>query len=480
MVSARRQAARATFAAFAMILLLPPLPCVAATAATHPAPDPDTLAAPPVLDDRDPRPDVVELELTAAPGRLELLPGTESDVLAYNGTVPGPTLEVMEGDSVVVRFRNQLDEPTTIHWHGLHIPFRADGSPFHPVAPGGTYTYTFRIPEGTAGTYWYHPHPHERTTYQIGMGLFGALIVRDPDDPLAGLPEKLLVIADNRFADDGAISFPEPGTREARIDEENGREGDVILVNGQRRPTIPIRAGELQRWRVLNASGARVVRLAIPGHTFLHVGSDGGLFERPVEREEIVLANTERAELLVLGEGDPGDHAVLEDRPYDRYRPLTRPAGWDTTRVLAELRYDESARVATPEIADRLRPVEPLDEASATAVRVMRLGQGRINGRVMDMDRVDVAARMGATEIWEIRNLVGMDHPFHLHGFRFQVLSRNGEPVPYRSWKDSVNVPKRETVRFIVRYDDYPGKWMFHCHIVDHEDQGMMGILEVR
>jgi FtsP/CotA-like multicopper oxidase with cupredoxin domain len=470
-----RPATRTAIALAALALAVP-----ASRATPAPAPVPDTLTAPPVLQDLDPRPDVVEVELTAAPGRLDLLPGARTDVLAYNGTVPGPTLEVREGDSVVVRFRNGLDEPTTIHWHGLHIPFRSDGSPFHPVEPGSTYTYAFRIPEGTAGTYWYHPHPHERTTYQIGMGLYGALIVRDPQDPLAGIPEKLLVIADNRFTDGGVIEFPEPGTREARIDEQNGREGDVILVNGQVRPTIPIRSGGLQRWRVLNASGARVYRLGLPGHALVHVGSDGGLFERPVERDEIVVANTERVELLVRGSGAPGDVVVLEDRPYDRYRPLTRPPDWAEARPVLRLRYDDAPAVATPAIPDRLRPVPPLEASEATAVRVMRLSQGRINGQVMDMDRVDVAAPLGATEIWEIRNLVGMDHPFHLHGFRFQVLSRNGEPVPFRSWKDSVNVPKRETVRFIVRYDDYPGKWMFHCHIVDHEDQGMMGILEVR
>lgn len=441
----------------------------------------DSLTAPAVLDDLSPEPRVVEVELTAAPARLSLLPGTETDVFAYNGSVPGPTLDVWEGDSVVVRFRNDLPEPTTIHWHGLHLPFTADGSPFHPVEPGEVYEYAFRIPEGTAGTYWYHPHPNHRTTWQIGKGLFGAVIVRDPDDPLPdSITERLLILADNRFRPDGSLDFPEPGSREARIDEENGREGGALFVNGQIMPSVPIRSGEVQRWRVINASGARVYRLSLPGHTFLHVGSDGGLFEHPVEREEILLANTERVEILVRGEGDPGSTAVLQDLPYDRYRPLTRPDGWDETRSLLTLRYTDEARIESPPIPDRLRPVPSIDPAEATATRVMRLSQGRINGQLMDMDRVDVRASLGSTEIWELRNLVGMDHPFHLHGFRFQVISRNGEPVPFRSWKDTVNVPARETVRFVVRYDDYPGMWMFHCHIVDHEDMGMMGILEVR
>ncbi|MFL5564967.1 MAG: multicopper oxidase family protein, partial [Gemmatimonadaceae bacterium] len=127
-----------------------------------------------------------------------------------------------------------------------------------------------------------------------------------------------------------------------------------------------------------------------------------------------------------------------------------------------------------------LRKIAPLDTAKATALRTVVFGQGMINGKLMDMSRVDVSTRVGATEIWEIENIVGMDHPFHLHGFQFQVLDRNGVPEPYLAWKDMLNIPKHSTARIIVRYDDYPGKWMFHCHILDHEDHGMMGVLEVR
>ena len=135
--------------------------------------------------------------------------------------------------------------------------------------------------------------------------------------------------------------------------------------------------------------------------------------------------------------------------------------------------------MAPVKIPETLRPIPTLDPAEATATRVMSLSQGMINGKLMDMRRVDVSAKIGATEIWEVENLVGMDHPFHLHGFQFQVLERNGVPTPFRAWKDVVNVPKHETAKFIVRYENYTGKWMFHCHILDHEDHGMMGVLEV-
>ena len=421
----------------------------------------------------------VEVTLTAAPTRLSLVPGATTEVFAYNGQFPGPTLEFREGDHVTVHFRNELPEPTTIHWHGLHLPFTSDGSPFHPVAPGETYDYVFTIRPGTAGTYWYHPHPHHRTGYQIAKGLYGALIVRAPDDPLRAFPEKLIVISDNRFAAANAIDLPASLSPAGVVDRENGREGDIVFVNGAVMPTISIRAGEVQRWRVINASAARVYRLALPGHRLLHVGSDGGLFERPVEVDEILVANAERVELLVRGTGAPGDRTVLQALPYDRYIPQTRPTTWKETRALLALHYTAQPPTHTATIPAVLRPIPVLDTTHATARRLMVLTQGMINGQLMDHHRVDVAARLEATEIWEIENLVGMDHPFHLHGFQFQVLDRNGVPEPFRAWKDVVNVSKHGTARFIVRYASFPGKWMFHCHILDHEDHGMMGILEV-
>ena len=439
------------------------------------------LAAPAVMPNRSKIPRTVEVSLIAETARISLKPGPPTEVFAYNGTVPGPTLEVNEGDRVIVHFENRLTVPTTVHWHGLHIPFVSDGSPFHPVAPGGKRVYSFTLQPGSAGTYWYHPHPGHGTSYQIAKGLYGGIIVRAPDDPLpASLPEKLLLLVDNRFAEDGSIDIPSMHASTSQVDEENGREGDVLFVNGQISPVIAIRSGEVQRWRVINASASRVYRLSISGHTMLHVGSDGGLFERPVELKEITIANGERVELLVRGTGKPGDRTSLQALPYDRYIPQTRPRNWNTTLDLASLQYAHAKPVAPPSLPARLRPVPPLDSSQATATRVVVLSQGMINGQTMDMNRVDFSTKLDATEIWEIENIVGMDHPFHLHGFQFQVLSRNGVPEPYRSWKDLINVPKHETARIIVRYGDFRGKWMFHCHIFSHEDKGMMGILEVK
>lgn len=440
----------------------------------------DTLAGHPTFENLSSEPGIVEVELTASRDTLSLLPGKKTSVFAYNGHIPGPLLEVEEGDSVIIHFTNELEEETTVHWHGLHLPFKSDGSPFHPVAPGESYTYAFKLHPGSAGTYWYHPHPHHRTAWQVGMGLYGGIIVRDPDDPLPEMNEKLLILSDNRFDEDGAIDFPEEGDRQFKIDEMNGREGDVLFVNDEIMPELSIRSGEVQRWRIVNASGARIYRLSLEGHTFEYVGSDGGLFEHPESAEEIVLANGERAEILVRGTKEPGSNAVFRSLPYDRYMPMWRPSGWDESRELLTLQYTDESPLDPLKLPETLRSIPELDSGDVTVTREMRMSNGKINGKTMDLNRVDETAELGATEIWEIDNLVGMDHPFHLHGFQFQVIERNGEPVSQPKWEDTVNIPGFENARFIVRFEDYPGKWMFHCHILDHEDQGMMGVLEVK
>ncbi len=425
-------------------------------------------------------PGSVHVALVASAERLELIDGVTSDVYAYNGRVPGPTLELAEGDRVTVRFRNELLEPTTVHWHGLSLPIDSDGSPLDPVEPGEEKLYTFTVSAGTAGTYWYHPHPHGETTSQITKGLYGAVVIRAPDDPLPdSFTERLLVLSDNRILADGTFDLTEPTTVQGQMDHQNGREGDLLFVNGEITPTLEIRSGEIQRWRIVNSAASRVYRLAIEGQTFLHVGSDGGLFEHPVEVDELLIANAERVEVLVRGTGAPGSTAVLQTLPYDRYMPQTRPEDWDQPRDLLTLRYSDAPPVTPEAVPEVLRPIPHLDPADASATREIVMAQGMINNRLFDMDRVDVSAPLGATEIWEVHNVVGMDHPFHLHGFQFQLLDRNGVPEPFRRWKDTVNVPKKESVRFIVRFADHPGKWMLHCHILDHEDQGMMGILEV-
>ncbi|HEX5069333.1 MAG TPA: multicopper oxidase family protein [Vicinamibacterales bacterium] len=478
----RPVSARAVVALVVALLVLPgsrgrtPFQSAAIPAQT---PYADSFASPPVLRNTSDKPGVVELDLTAAPTKLELLPGKATTAWAYNGSVPGPTIELREGDSVTIHFHNKLSQTTTVHWHGLHIPAGADGSPLNPVQPNGDFTYTFKVPMGTAGTYWYHPHPDMTTTEQVARGLYGAMIVRPAVDPLAGIPDRLLVLSDNRFNPDGSVDFPEHMSQAAHDDEENGREGNVLFVNGQVLPVLAIRPGEVQRWRIINASAARIYKLALAGHKMTHVGSDGGLFEKPQQVDDLLVANSERVEVLVRG-GAPGSRIVMQTLPYDRYDPHTRPKDWNRPLDLLTLQTTTDPPVAAPAIPASLRAVAPINVKQAAARRTIAFSQGLINGKAMDMKRVDITSRLNTTEIWQIQNVVGMDHPFHLHGFRFQVIDRDGVAEPYPSWKDSVNVPKHSQVRVAIRFDDFPGKWMFHCHILNHEDMGMMGILLVR
>jgi bilirubin oxidase len=460
----------ATSLAFAEFTAAP-----ARRAAARPA---DNWPSPSTLPNTSAKPGVVELSLTASPARLEFVPGKPTEAWAYNGMVPGPTIELREGDLVTVHFTNKLAQPTTVHWHGLHLPAGSDGSPLNPVLPGRSRDYVFRIPPDSAGTYWYHPHPHMTSTEQISKGLYGALIIRPARDPLEGIAERLLILSDNRFTAAGAVDMPDHMSMAGNIDAQNGREGEVLFINGRTMPSMSIRPGELQRLRIVNAAAARVFRLAIPGQKMIHVGSDGGLFERPREVDELLLANSERVEVLVRG-GEPGSRTVLRTLPYDRYSPQTRPKDWEQPRDLIEISTTTDAPVAPFTIPHTLRVVRPIDIRNVAERRTIVFGQGMINNRTMDMTRVDIRGRLNTTEIWQVENVVTMDHPFHLHGFQFQVLDRDGVPEPFVSWKDSVNVPKHGKVRFAVRFEHFPGRWMFHCHILDHEDLGMMGILEL-
>ncbi len=435
-------------------------------------------------------PGLFEATLAAAPQRIALGPGLAPEFWSYNGASPGPLIEVAEGSRVRIRFDNRLPgQDSTIHWHGLAIPAGQDGNPMDPVASGASRTYEFTIPEGCAGTYWYHPHPHRVTHEQVFRGLAGLLVVRARADPLSALAERALVVTDLGLDATGAIAANTP------MDFLAGREGGHLLVNGAKRPLVAIAPGETQRWRVLNATNARYLRLAIPGNPFTLVGTDGGLVERPVAGlAEILLAPAERVELLVTGRADGTVRETLYALAYDRgaaaMTGMMGP-GASVPVALATLEYREGA--AVPWVApEHLREIGELGEPVATQRAVLTRGMGTgmgamgmgfaINGRSFDAMRTDFASRAGAVELWEIANLTAMDHPMHLHGTQFQVVARERSgralPLPPRAWKDTVNVAAGETVRFKA-VQAMPGRRLLHCHILEHEDAGMMATVDV-
>jgi bilirubin oxidase len=429
-------------------------------------------------------PNVFAASLVAQRASKSMLPDALTEFWTYNSLVPGPLIDVFEGDTVRIRLINQLSQETTVHWHGLPVPPEQDGNPMDPVAPGANRLYKFRLPVGSAGTYWYHPHPHVYTAEQVFRGMAGLLIVRSRTDPVpAAIKEKLLVISDLRLAADGTIPA------NTAMDWQNGREGNYVLVNGQYQPVLTINPGQSQRWRILNATNARYLRLALTGHTMTLIGTDGGLLRSPVPGlDEILLAPAQRVEVIVTAGLSPRASATLQALPYDR-GCMCMMGSSSTTIPLLTLRYTATA-MTTVALPGTLDAIAGLGMPTTTKRLVFSAGMGMgggmmgflIDGKTFDPARVDLTSRVNEVEQWTIVNRSGMDHPFHLHGTQFQVVSRrrNGVTIaePFLAWRDTVNVAAFESVVFKVVQHQI-GKRMYHCHILEHESQGMMGVLDV-
>lgn len=428
---------------------------------------------------------VFKATIEAAPTTLTVAARKPTEFWLYNGQLPGPQIEVYEGDEVEITFINNLPETSTIHWHGMPVPSDQDGNPQNSVAPGAQRVYKFRLPEGSAGTYWYHPHPHGKTAMQVARGLAGTFVVKAKNDPLKDLPEQHWMISDLRLDQQAGIP---PNTM---MDWMDGREGQFVLINGQRDPAITV--STRTRIRVWNNCAARYLQLVVPGCQWQLLGTDGGLLEHAQPpTDTLFLAPAERVEVLLLA---PADMQVeLLSRYYDRSKMMVRDDPSDIT--LAHLSVKKEAPVLLP---DQLRVFAELGLPVATKhVEFSEhemphdMGQGMsnsmmqnmflVNGKSFEMDRVDLRSRVGDVEEWRIFNNSHMDHPFHVHGTQFMVTAResNGRKQlePFKAWRDTVNLRPYETVTFLVK-QDMPGLRMFHCHILEHEDLGMMANLLV-
>lgn len=413
--------------------------------------------------------ETVRVELGARVTEWEYAPGRVVSGYGFNGQVPGPVIEAKQGVPLEIRLTNHLPEPTVVHWHGLRIPAAMDGTQMvqRPVQPGETFTYLFTPPD--AGTFWYHPHANE--TEQLEKGLYGALIVRGPDEPLVD-GEQILVLDDLKVDRKGRIA-KFGGLRE----RHDGREGKITLLNGKAEPELTIAAGQIERWRIVNASSARVVRLSLGGRPFHILGTGGGLLEAPIEATEFLLAAADRVDLAV-GPFTEGEELAVEALPYNR------GTGERKTERFATLKVGPR-RPSIAIIPERLRTIEPLVTGPVTPTRTVKLS-GRMSLRrgidflINDeMHHHAEPVKVGELQVWDIVNVAPIDHPFHLHGFFFQVLAVNGEPPAWRSWEDVVNVPGKSTVRIAWVADDRPGSWMYHCHILEHHEAGMMAHFEV-
>jgi spore coat protein A, manganese oxidase len=473
-------------------------------------PEPFTipLRVPPVLEPVRTDDGIDYYHMTQKPGRAEILPGLKTEVWGYDGIFPGPTIESRSARKIVVRQHNGLPVPVSTHLHGGRTPPHSDGYPTDLVVPkkkiadrstggptmGGSehfkdYTYPL---EQRAATLWYHDHRMGFTGPQVWCGLAGFHIVRDEEEDALPLPkgekDVPLMLSDRSFGEGGSFLYPslDPslhGKPGVRGDYMEGVLGDVILVNGVPWPFMEV-SNTRYRFRILNASNARRYGLAlVPGPSdgppFLQVGSDGGLLGAPIPHRTIPIAQAERFDVVIDFSRYPlGTKLTL----------VNRLGNGTTSRIMRfHVVRKEKEECAVPERLSEMGAFEALGASSARHTRKFAFARTRrnghlvwaINGEVFSPSRIDARPRLGSTEVWEL----GTDahHPVHLHLAHFKVLSRNGRrPLPTDAgWKDTVDLRPGELARVAPRFVGYRGRYVFHCHNLEHEDMMMMANFEV-
>lgn len=420
--------------------------------------------------------------------RRVTIAGRDVRALSYNGGVPGPTLRVRAGDILNVSLRNGLTEPSNLHVHGLHVsPENNSDNMFVTIDAGDSFDYRYELPANhPPGVYWYHPHHHGLVADQVFGGLYGAIIVGDSEE-IPAARERVLVVSDITFDSSGTI----PTT--TAMEKMSGREGDLVLVNGQLTPALSARPGERERWRVINACTSRYLRLRLDGQQLTLLGIDSGRFEFPRDVDEVLLAPGNRADLIITARAGT---STLRALPYDR-GSVGGMMGGGTARS-ADVSLATFAVAGTDTDTDRLTDIpdqlapRDLRSATVTARRELVFAMGMsggmsggmmsatINDRAFDATRVDTTVEFGSLEEWTLTNTSTLDHPMHLHVWPMQIIEQDGQPVESVIWQDVVNIPRRSTMRVRVAFDDFSGRTVYHCHVLDHEDAGMMGIIEAR
>lgn len=436
-----------------------------------------------------------EFELIAMTGDARIDPTMASvPVWTYGGSVPGPQLRVRQGHRMRVAVSNQLSQPTTVHWHGLRVPNAMDGVPHltqHPIPPGGRHIYEFDLPD--AGTYWYHSH--FQSSEQLDRGLYGTVVVEERD-PVPVDRDLTWVLDDWRITPAGRISETFGNAHDMA---HAGRIGNVVTVNGSVREDFSVRAGERLRLRLVNAANARIFALAFQGHRPLVIAIDG----QPVEPHEpaggrVVIAPGMRCDLLLDAAGRPGERHEVHDLFYPRERyvlmqfvydqqaPLPNRSGAIVALPANTVPEPDLVNAGTHDIVFEGGMMGALHQAwldgKPTDMRGM-LGRGKawaVNGLVSDGHDMKpmLELQLGRSYRLSMRNETRWHHPIHLHGHTFRVLARNGRPTEHRQWQDTVLMSPGEQVE-IAFVADNPGDWMFHCHILEHQDGGMMSVLRV-
>lgn len=431
----------------------------------------------------------LRVDLTAAEVRRA---GQRTGLLAFNGGSPGPTLRVQPGDELAVRLINRLDEPTNLHTHGLRVsPQGNSDNPFVHIHPGTSFDYLYRIPrDHPTGTFWYHPHAHGLVADQVFGGLFGALLVDPPTGQgpdLSTVEDRVLLISDITLDGDGRVA------RATDMDKMMGRVGELVLVNGQHQPTIPGAPGAPQRWRIINACASRVLAIRLQDHDLVQIALDGTFLPAPTAKKRVVLAPGNRADVLVrptkTGRYD------LTAEPYRDVIDTLLNLGNEADQKVTLATMTTAGPPATAPSPPRTLPAEKPQDTPATVRRRITfemsmggmesdgMGGGMaftIDGRTFDPARDDQTVTFGSTEEWTIVNDNGLAHPFHLHTWPFTVLAISDLTPLAGVPQDVVLIPANGWVRLRIPFTVHSGRSVFHCHILDHEDSGMMATVNVR
>ncbi|WP_347310573.1 multicopper oxidase family protein [Defluviimonas sp. SAOS-178_SWC] len=420
-------------------------------------------------------------DLAVAAGRHQFLDGVETATTGINSAFLGPILSARAGDALRMNVANGLREPMTLHWHGLHLPAAADGGPHQEIAPGAVWSPEFDLRQ-KAGTFWFHGHQHRKTAEHVWAGMAGVIRISDNEEDALPLPRThgeddfTLVLQDRRF--DPAGQMPYDANMHDRM---AGMQGDVMLVNGLASPVLDADAPRL-RLRILNGANGSFYRLHFADDRVFHqIASDGGLLGAPVAMRDTVLSPGERAEFLLdLADGAT---AQLRAEAFGAEAPVMGSAG---IREVMTFR-PKAARASAPALPARLAEIAPPPKATGETRSFMlsmsgmgMVGDFLINGRQYDHARIDFSVPLGAAETWIWENTTPMIHPIHIHDVQFRILDRNGRPPAPKEagLKDTVLIGPGEKVTLRMRFDDYADPvhpYMYHCHILEHEDAGMMG-----
>ncbi len=430
------------------------------------------LPIPVLLEDENPEDGVSDFTLNAAEGFTDFYENSITPTMGYNGTFLGPVIKVRKGDQVNMHVNNQLSDSTSVHWHGLEVEGTVDGGPLQVIKKGGTWDPSFTVSQ-PAATLWFHPHVMGSTATQVYYGLAGMLIVEDEESDALNIPKEYgvndipLILQDRSFNEDGSFYY---GTSMMMMD---GMIGETLLVNGAITPNLTVEQVKM-RFRILNGSNARNYNLRLEGgESFHQIASDGGFLEDPVIMDSLLITPGERAEVIVdFSQFKKGQTVHLMS---GREKVMTFKIG--------DPGQDDTV------IPEKLTEIEPFREEDALKEKVIVLdGSGHmvsINGKQFDINRIDDQVVKDTLEVWEITTsgqmmMGGAGHPFHIHSTQFQILSRNGKipELNERGWKDTVFVGKNERVRLLVQFK-HTGLFMYHCHILEHEEEGMMGQFEV-